>query len=381
MIDAAVVQLSLISERESDDVYGVLVGELFAGWAPAAIIAAIFLATGLFISLTLGSATILALTLGGGLCSIAKLALIVRYQKRRPDLSRDRACAVKWEKAHAVTSIGFAMMIGALVAITFSTTGSSLHIVAMALLFGYASGIVARVSVRPDLTILLLLLAVAPLVLTLALEADQHQLVLIALLVAFLMGSFESVRHLHRAASRQIAMRLDMTTLAQNDPLTGLRNRLGLRLAFRQLFQSSRSSPMVAIHCLDLDSFKPVNDRYGHPVGDELLRQLAGRLKDMVQPGDIGARIGGDEFVVVQANIQRAEEAELFARRLARGITAQFNINEHIVSIGVSIGYATSPPGTPILDQLLTDADRALYKVKRGGGGVAAGTPELAVAG
>jgi diguanylate cyclase (GGDEF)-like protein len=130
---------------------------------------------------------------------------------------------------------------------------------------------------------------------------------------------------------------------------------------------------MVAVHCFDLDRFKPVNDRHGHPAGDALLRQLAERIRDTLRDGDIAARIGGDEFVVIQAPIHIADEADMFARRLSRAITAPYEIEGVIIEIGVSIGYATSPAIARDLDALIATADAALYHMKTSGGGISRG--------
>ena len=108
----------------------------------------------------------------------------------------------------------------------------------------------------------------------------------------------------------------------------------------------------------------------GHPAGDALLRELATRIAATVRSGDIAARLGGDEFIVVQASIDRAEEAEMFARRLARVIAAPYVMDGKLIEIGISLGYATSPPYIASLDALIEAADATLYRVKRAGGGV-----------
>lgn len=134
---------------------------------------------------------------------------------------------------------------------------------------------------------------------------------------------------------------------------------------------------MIAVHCFDLDGFKPVNDRHGHPVGDILLMTLAERIRTILRASDVAARTGGDEFVVIQAPIHHAEEAEIFARRLARVITAPYDVNGHSIRVGVSIGYATAPPSERTLDQLIASGDVALYQIKQKGGGVERGDAAL----
>lgn len=199
----------------------------------------------------------------------------------------------------------------------------------------------------------------------------EHWIIAAAFAI-FLCGSFETIGQVHRSASRQIAMRLDMGTLARNDPLTALANRLALREAFRSMSAVERQLLMVAVHCFDLDRFKPVNDRYGHPAGDASLRTLAERIRATIQAEDVAARIGGDKFVVIQP-IRVAEEAEMFARRLKRAIAAVYTIDGDAIQIGVSLGYATSPPETRNLDDLIANTDAALYCMKRNGGGIARG--------
>ena len=199
---------------------------------------------------------------------------------------------------------------------------------------------------------------------------DIGHIILAAMILTFLVGSLETIRHGYWLAREQIGLRNEMMMVARHDTLTSLANRFGLREAFEKLVRSHRDKPMVAVHCLDLDRFKPVNDRFGQPAGDALLRELAARIAETVRDDDIAARLGGDEFIVVQGAIGRPEEAEMFARRLARLIAAPYAIDGTLIEIGISLGYATSPPYAASLDALIEAADAALYRVKRAGGGV-----------
>ena len=357
---------------EPDDVYVVLVAELFGGWIPAAVMGPTFLGIGLFIALSLNSPLAMIATVIGGLLSAAKLGIMIAF-RRRGARQWGRQEARRWETGYSLVSIGFAAAVAVTAALPFSAHNPPLQIVAIGLLFGFCSGIVARACVRPRFAIVAVNMASLPVVAAAINQGGSAAWVLSATLIIFLAASIESIRHVHRAASRQIAMRLDMATLARNDPLTGLVNRLGLREAFRDIIAGHRHLPMMAVHCFDLDRFKPVNDRYGHPAGDMLLRLLAERIQAVLRDGDIAARIGGDEFVVVQTAIQHADEADIFARRLTRTICAPFELGADRVQIGVSMGYATCPPGGRDLVELLATADAALYRMKRGGGGVARG--------
>jgi diguanylate cyclase len=118
-----------------------------------------------------------------------------------------------------------------------------------------------------------------------------------------------------------------------------------------------------------------VNDAFGHPVGDALLRAVSDRLSGLLRQGDVAARIGGDEFVVMQTGATHPGEAELLARRIVREIARPFSIEGQHLEIGTSIGYAVSPTHGQDLDTLLACADVALCDIKRQGGGVCAYVP------
>src|SRR5262249_26498694 len=134
---------------------------------------------------------------------------------------------------------------------------------------------------------------------------------------------------------------------------------------------------MLAFHCLDLDHFKAVNDSLGHPAGDALLKLVAERLTGMLRIGDTVARIGGDEFVVLQIGIRRQDEARLLAHRIVRTLSPPYVIDSQEVRIGASVGIALAPHDGVTLDRLAACADAALYQAKHKGRGsvVIAGEP------
>lgn len=357
---------------EPNDVYVALVSELYEGWVPTAIMGTTFFGIGIFSAFALEKFLLLFPTFIGGLLTAVKLGLLIASKRRNASLLWERASAARWEWAYALTSIGFAAMVAVVVAATFRFSNLPVQMIATGMLFGYCSGGVARTSVRPRIAMAANAIAAIPVIIATASFGEPEHWILAGVFTIFLLGSFESIRHVYHAVSRQIAMRLDMATLARNDPLTGLLNRFGLREAFRNLSANGRLLPMVAVYCFDLDRFKPVNDRYGHPTGDALLQTLTERIRATIQAGDIAARIGGDEFVLIQP-IQLADEAEMFARRLTRAITEIYDIAGNTIQIGVSLGYATSPPELRDLDDLIATADAALYRSKQRGGGIARG--------
>ncbi|HEX3341875.1 MAG TPA: EAL domain-containing protein [Pseudolabrys sp.] len=161
-----------------------------------------------------------------------------------------------------------------------------------------------------------------------------------------------------------------ITHLAKYDDLTGLANRNQFRERINGMLAAMhKRKNHVAIHLIDLDRFKTINDTLGHPIGDKLLKEVASRLKTVIRPGDMITRFGGDEFVVLQAGTERYQDAKWLAERLARTLKDPFDIDGHRIDIGASIGIAMAPMDGVDADQLLKKADMALYAAKNGGGG------------
>ncbi|WP_169805720.1 sensor domain-containing protein [Novosphingobium rosa] len=147
----------------------------------------------------------------------------------------------------------------------------------------------------------------------------------------------------------------------QHDAATGLPNRLGLRKFMREVLAATDSE--LALFYLDLDHFKPINDTFGHDVGDLVLRTVASRLKAAIGAGQIAARIGGDEFVVAASNLQRPQIVEL-AERLIEIVSQPIAHGDRWLEVGLSIGIALTPQDTLEEDELFRFADVALYRSK-----------------
>jgi len=157
--------------------------------------------------------------------------------------------------------------------------------------------------------------------------------------------------------------------LAEHDSLTNLPNRMLFNRRLQTLLDQTRTSKTrLALLAIDLDRFKPVNDRLGHAAGDELLRQVGARLSYAVRDSDMVARLGGDEFFVILWEAGD-ELIDALCRRLLSVVQAPFDVLEDTVSIGVSIGVAVSSTDTVDEEQLVRRADLALYSAKRMGGG------------
>jgi diguanylate cyclase (GGDEF)-like protein len=149
-----------------------------------------------------------------------------------------------------------------------------------------------------------------------------------------------------------------------------LPNRTLLCARFNEaMAQIRRSDKVLALHALDLDYFKSINDSLGHPAGDALLKLVAERLNGILRIGDTVARVGGDEFVVLQVGIRSSDEAKLLAHRIVRTLSAPYLLDGSELRIGVSIGIALAPNDGSAFDGLAASADAALYQAKRKGRG------------
>jgi diguanylate cyclase (GGDEF)-like protein/PAS domain S-box-containing protein len=156
------------------------------------------------------------------------------------------------------------------------------------------------------------------------------------------------------------AARRRLEHLATHDALTGLSNRSLLSDRLESLTEARR--PLALLYA-DLDHFKPVNDEYGHDVGDEVLRSVAMRLTEGVDEGDLVARVGGDEFVVLALGIADRATATDLAERLGTLIAAPYKVSTGIVHIGVSVGAVVAGPNSTA-SELLAEADFAMYASK-----------------
>jgi diguanylate cyclase (GGDEF)-like protein len=157
--------------------------------------------------------------------------------------------------------------------------------------------------------------------------------------------------------------------LAHHDALTNLPNRVLFRDRLQQAIARVRRGEVIALHYLDLDRFKPVNDSFGHAVGDALLKSVADRLRATARDTDTVARLGGDEFVIIQVGIKEPAEAAVLARRVVDVMAAPYHIVGHTITSGTSIGIAIAPYNGADPEDLLKKADVALYQCKADGRG------------
>jgi diguanylate cyclase (GGDEF)-like protein/PAS domain S-box-containing protein len=173
-------------------------------------------------------------------------------------------------------------------------------------------------------------------------------------------STFEDITE-RRQAEAQIAH------MSRHDALTDLPNRVLFREHMDQNLARVRRGESLAVLCLDLDYFKSINDTLGHAVGDAMLRAVADRLRDCVRETDTVARLGGDEFAVLQVGARQPADATGLAQRIVEALGKPFDLAGHQLVIGASVGIAVSPNDGDDPDQLMKNADLALYRAKEDG--------------
>jgi diguanylate cyclase (GGDEF)-like protein/PAS domain S-box-containing protein len=171
-----------------------------------------------------------------------------------------------------------------------------------------------------------------------------------------------------RDVSTARAMSLQIAHSAQHDFLTGLPNRMLLNDRVNQaIVLARRHTKQVAVLFLDLDGFKHINDSLGHSVGDKLLQSIAKRLVDCVRRSDTVSRQGGDEFVVLLAEVEHSEDAAITARRMLDAVAGVHSIDEHDLHVTTSIGVSVFPEDGVDAEMLIRNADTAMYQAKENG--------------
>ncbi len=166
-----------------------------------------------------------------------------------------------------------------------------------------------------------------------------------------------------------VSFAVQMTLSQQRDVLTGLPNRVELLRRLNEHLASPASLPQTAVLYVDLDRFKMVNDTLGHPIGDALLKLVVERMQRLLAPKDVLARLGGDEFVILQAEGEQPHAAEVLASRIIEIVGRTYLLQGHSVQVGASVGIALAATDGKTSEELIKNADLALFKAKSAGRG------------
>lgn len=178
-------------------------------------------------------------------------------------------------------------------------------------------------------------------------------------------GQLSYLIHIFSDITEQKAVHKKIIHLAHHDALTNLPNRNAL---MNRLHHCVEHIDNFAVLFIDLDKFKPVNDTYGHQVGDHLLREVAQRIRSVVRANDIVGRLGGDEFLMIVETEQDVSKVKVIAEKIIQQVMRPYQIDGHSLSVGVSIGIAHYPKDAGSADSIIQAADAAMYKAKQSGG-------------
>ena len=363
------------AEVMPDAVYRDLVATLFSMRAPIIGLGLLYALVGYTIY-SQGHDVVIALLTCCAIALTGVRALLISAYFRAGGASQSIAGLKRWEQRYARATYLFALLLAGLSARSLTVHEPLIHMTTISLVFTFGAGIVSRTAGRPRICVISILLAVVPTVVALLYHAwyeggmalHTELFVLQALLLAIVAAmSLGSVRHLYRSSVEHLTTKHDLTHLARLDPLTGLANRLLLREAFQESMKSTSGEEQLAVHYLDLDGFKAINDGYGHPAGDAVLREVSRRLEAMVRSGDTVSRLGGDEFLLIQAGVKHPGQAEMLARRIIKQLSEPYTIDGMELRISVSIGVAMAPEVGTDLEHLMACADAALYRSKARG--------------
>ncbi|UVO35039.1 GGDEF domain-containing protein [Bradyrhizobium arachidis] len=347
----------------SDAVHLEVITGLHGTTMPTILAAACQAMVGAITTYETGDLVTAALTVAGVAVAIVRLFEIFAFRRRLARSPRlGRMEAARWERLYVTGTVVTALILGLFAARSIVLGDALCCVMAIGIGFGFGAGVVARLALRPVAALLDLVAIAAPAAIVTFLQPDLRHVGLGLLILMYVVASFEMVRLSFNASINQITLKRQFEQLSRVDPMTGVANRSVLATDLPAMLEAGT----IAVHTLDLDRFKEANDRFGHPVGDALLKLVAGRLRAIAAPEDLLVRMGGDEFVLVQ---RTADDAEAMAMRIVQAIGAPYDVDGRTVELGVSVGIAVAPDDGRTAEALLSRSDKALYRAKERRGG------------
>ncbi|GGK27570.1 GGDEF domain-containing protein [Salinarimonas ramus] len=355
--------------RESDRAYVALVDLLYTSLKTVSVIALASGAVGAIIAIRTGDPWMWVLAALATVIGVARCAKIFAYDLLVRPTPKTPQTAARWERWYEVGSYVFAGLLGIMVARALSFDDAYGHMLGVGMIMCYASGLAARTSVRPRISLITGGLLLAPFVIAALARLDPYYAAAAAFIGFYFFSYVEFVRFVYGTLRTSLDNREALERLTRTDPLTGLANRLALDEA---LAEDAASGQPASVLCFDLDRFKAVNDTMGHAAGDELLRQVAARVGGLVGPRDLLARQGGDEFVVLRRG---PEDPRALGEAIVEALAHPFVLPGGRAEIGASVGIAAAPTPEAPARLLVAQADAALYTAKAEGRGRVCGWP------
>ncbi|MBD8617663.1 EAL domain-containing protein [Sphingomonas sp. CFBP 13728] len=319
------------------------------------------------------------------ICAIAiaivaciRIADAVRLELRVPKRATpNKAPGRRREIVYRVGALCYSALLGTFGLLTLlNTSDGVLQLLAVTTTIGYAAGIAGRNAGRPWIALAQLCCASLPLAVGLIVSFDVLKIVLAVVIILFVVAMMDITLQTYSvilkatlASREKAALAEHHAAIARRDDLTGVANRTAFRERFEARLRAlDGGSQWLAIHWIDLDRFKEINDSFGHLAGNALLVCIAGRLDEAFGNAGIVARLGGDEFAVV-CEIEHRDAANSIGHRIIELVERPVDHDGRLLRVGASLGIAIAPADGADADTLLKNADLALYRAKDTGRG------------
>lgn len=303
-----------------------------------------------------------ALLAGGIIVTCARVMLGLAYRWRHPAFPRTAA----WLGWYAAGGYAFSAMVASLAVWSSLRGHTDYEILATTILFAYSTGMIVRVAVSPRIALVQLLVAFVPAAVGNLLVGSAMHYLLAALQLAFAISGSEMIKYLFETWLDRARSQRELARMSEHDDLTGLPNRCRFRRCLEESWKEGQAC--FSVYMLDLDGFKAINDELGHAAGDEVLQQVAARMRTALGAGDTPARLGGDEFAILHKGQEAYGLRQDRASHIIRLIASEpYSVSGKPVSIGVSVGHASSDPECQCADDVVNNADQALYAAKAEG--------------
>lgn len=280
------------------------------------------------------------------------------------------ALARTWEVRYAIGGAAFALTVGLFTGYMIRSGTPTSQLLAATVMLAYPTGMIARVAVRPALAQTQLALALLPPI-GAAISFGTYEYGVLALLfIVYFYAGIEIIAHLAKTIIDRVELHREVALRAAHDDLTGLPNRAHFRARLTAAHGRLEASGMrFAVHAFDLDHFKAVNDSLGHATGDRVLQEVAARALTTARATDVIGRLGGDEFAILQFPLVEVHEAARLADRMVAVLSKPFLVGGHRVDIGATVGVTLCEFSGDSIDEIMQQADTALYAAKAAGRG------------